>query len=134
MGGRGVRHEHKIDKLGDERDWRKIRNRIVAERTVETGVHREGCCGKQDRVSIRIGSCGVFVANVDAGASLVLNKNLLVPHLGKLVCEHACDNIRRAAGSDRHNYAHGLIWKIGFQRLRAPLPNEKVPRECLGGR
>src|SRR6516225_5028018 len=64
MGGRGVRHEHKIDKLGDERDWRKIRNRIVAERTVETGVHREGCCGKQDRVSIRIGSCGVFVANV----------------------------------------------------------------------
>ena len=131
MGRRGVRHEHEIGKLGDKRDRREIRNRIVAQRAVEAGVHRQRRGGEQDRVSVGIGARDVFVADVGAGASLVLDENLLAPHPRQLFGEHACDDIRRAAGGDRHNEAHGPIREIGSGRLRAPLPNEEVGRECL---
>ena len=126
MGRRGVRHEHEIGKLGDKRDRRKIRNRIVAQRAVETGVHRQRRGGEQDGVSVGIGPRDVFVADVGAGACLVLDDDLLAPHPRKLFGEHARDDIGRAPGRDRHNEAHGLIWEISFRRLRARLPNEEV--------
>src|SRR5262249_36835477 len=81
MGRRRVRHEHEIDKLGDKRDWRKICNGIVAERTIETGVRSKGRGAKQDRVSIWIGPRSILVADVGACTSFVLNENLLVPQL-----------------------------------------------------
>src|SRR6516164_8583657 len=52
MERRGVRHKHEMGKPGDKRDRRKIRNRIVAQRAVETGVHRKGPAVEQDCVSV----------------------------------------------------------------------------------
>src|SRR5262249_615502 len=59
-------------------------------------------------------------ADVVAGARLILDEHLLAPHRGKLVCEHARDNIRRTSRGDRHNDAHGFGWVAGLGRLRAP--------------
>src|SRR5262249_36977268 len=58
-------------------------------------------------------------ADVVAGARLILDEHLLAPHRGKLVCEHARDNIRRTSRGDRHNDAHGFVWVAGLRRLRA---------------
>jgi hypothetical protein len=105
----------------------KIRNRIVAERTVETGVHSKGRGGKQDRVFIRIGPRSILVADVGA-APLFSMKTCRSHNFESLLASMRAT----ISGSNWRNYAHRPIWEIGFRRLRAPLPNEKVQREGVG--
>jgi hypothetical protein len=102
------------------RDRRKICNRVVAQLAIEAGVRCDGTGVEQDGISVGIGPCHVFAADVVAGAGLILDEYLLAPHRRKLVCEHARDDIRRTSRGDRNDDAHGFGWVARLRRLRAP--------------
>jgi hypothetical protein len=88
----------------------------------------------RNRVAVGLGLRDVFVADVGAGAALVLDHDLLTPLRREPFGEHACDDIGRAAGGDRHDEAHGFMRVIGLRCLRARLGNEEARRECQRGR
>src|SRR5262249_20342077 len=109
-------------------DRRKIRDRIVAQLAIEAAVRGNGTGIEQNSVSVGVGPCHVFGAEIVAGAGPVLDEHLLGPHRRKPVCEHARDNIRRTPRGDRDNDAHGFGWVHGLRRLRDCLPDQTA--EC----
>src|SRR5215472_11995655 len=82
MERRGVRHKHEMGKPGDKRDRRKIRNRIVAQRAVETGVHRKGPAVEQDCVSVGIGRAAYSLPML-VPAPALFSMNTVLPHIAE---------------------------------------------------
>src|ERR1043166_5327208 len=91
------------------RDRCKVGNRIVAERAVETAIHRQRGCRIERRVAVGIGACNHLGPDVGPGAAPVLDHDLLVPNLRQLLGNDAGDHVGRSAGSERHDEADDAV-------------------------
>ena len=108
--------------VGHQSDRREIAERV--ERHVRHDVrrhrHRAGG-GEKQRVAVGIGFGDVAAAERAVGAGLVVDKDTLAEESGHLVGDDAADEIRRAAGRERHHDADrpaGKILRLGKLRRR----------------
>src|SRR5262249_53229948 len=108
----------------------EVCNRIVAERAIKAAIDREGSSSKQHRVAVRIGAGDQLIANVGAGASPVLDYDLLAPDLRELLGEDAGDDVGRSSGGKGHNETHDSMGPIERLPLRPPGTAAKAGHEC----
>ena len=78
-------------------DRHEILERVVRDRVVEAGVDHVGAGGEQDGVAIRLGRAAIAVADVAAGAALVLDERRSAHHLLPFGGDDARYDVGRAA-------------------------------------
>ena len=116
---RGVRHAHVEGEAHQQRDRRKIGERVVGERAVERAVDRQRRTPDQHRVAVRVGPRDHLGADIGAGAAFVLDHDLLAPRLGKRIGDDAGDGVGRPARCIRHDDTHESARPLLSRRLCA---------------
>ena len=119
---RGLRRELRIGDddhrtLGDLHERRDVGERIVLER-IKRGVDRVARGNQRQRVAIRVGLDALLDAEQAAGAGPVLDDDLRAEPLGEPLRSEARDEVRAAAGGERHDDVHRLRRIFGLRQGR----------------
>ena len=134
MERRGRRHHQQVREQADQGDRREVGDRIVADRREQVAVEREPGGGDVHGVAIGSGARDLLGGDVAAGARLVLDHDLLAPHLAEPRAEDAGDAVDAAAGRERHHQLHDAGGPGLDGGLREGRPVGEGRRERGGGR
>ena len=111
----GMRHDHQRHQE-DVGDRQEVGERLVRQVGIEAGIDAERAAGDHhERVAIGRGRLAVLRGGDAAAAGLVLDDDLLLPHLAELLGHQAREDVRRLSRREGHDEAHGLV---GPRRLR----------------
>ena len=99
-------HRQHMRPRRQQRDRRKILDRVVGDLAVEHRVRGEGAGDEQQRIAVGLGARRGAHADVLAAARHVLDQDVVAPCLGELLRDHARADVIRPAGRDRHDDAH----------------------------
>ena len=98
-----LRHHQQIGKNADQRDRRKIADRVVVDRWEQVAIDRQPAGSDQHGVAVRRRARDEFHRDVAAGAWLVLDHDLLAPDFREPRAEDATDGVDAAAGCERYD-------------------------------
>ncbi len=109
LGRRGIRHEHEKRKLGDQRDRREIRDRIVVERTVQTWRSPQATRCRTTWYSRRDRHGRRFRFRCWCRRRSVIDDDLLTPDFRKLFGEDARVGVRWTPCGERHDHVDSPV-------------------------
>ena len=102
-------HEH--DRVHrSQRQRREVLDGV--KRRIGQQVHVRAVSGvgsEQERVAVRLGFGDIVAADVAAGATQILDHDVLAQRLGHLLCDLAAHRIRRRTGRVRHDQAQTMV-------------------------
>ena len=112
------------DDLGDKG---KVFRHVVGQRLADARHDRETRIDHGERVAIRRGFDDDAVADDAGGAGAIVDDKGLPELLGELLRDDAAGQVERAAGGERHDYAHrpvrisvGAVRRGGVQQCQYP--------------
>ena len=110
-----MRHDHQRHQE-DVGDRQEVDQRPVRQVGIEAGIDAEGAArDDHQRVAVGCRVLAVLGGGNAAAARLVLDHDLLLPHVGQLLGHQAGEDVGGLAGRERHDEAHRLG---GPRRLR----------------
>src|SRR5262245_48499178 len=103
LGGKAGIDRNDVGRGGDQRDRRKVFDRVMRDFRIDARIDHEARAHHEDRVAVGRRACHCGHAGVTAGAWNVFGVNLLPPDLRQFLRDDARDHVGRTAGPKGHD-------------------------------